>query len=88
MTYSSKQADPRAAELRPAQLSVQPNRDFSEQPVSCAETRLAEKLDAPTTVSQLEHTQQQDAWSGEGPSAAPNQIREWAIAKPRRSVAT
>jgi len=88
MTSSNEQDGQRPADPRPPQTSVGPNQDPSEQPAGSAEARLAQKLDAPTTVSQLEHTQQQDAWSGEGPSAAPNQIREWAIAKSRRSVAT
>ena len=57
MTSSNKQDGPRPADPRPGEPSaaVAPNRDLSRKPAGSAETPLAEKLDAATTVSQLEH---------------------------------
>jgi len=64
MTSSNEQDGQRPADPRPPQTSVGPNQDPSEQPAGSAEARLAQKLDAPTTASQLEHVGHQPAAGG------------------------
>src|SRR5215469_9838467 len=64
MTSSNEQDDHRPADPRPPQTSGGTNPDLWEQPAGSAEARLAQKLDAPTTASQLEHVGHQPAAGG------------------------